>query len=375
MRISVLQENLAKGLKMVMRAVDPRPTLPVLANVLLVAEEARLKLVATNLERTITVYIGAKVDQEGTITLPAKTFSELVNNLSPERVDLTLQPSIQTVNVRCGTTNSNIKGITATEFPMTPEVTGAYVEIAGSEFKRLVKSTVYAAAREDNRPILTGVYIKIDGDDVTFAGADGYRLAVNTAKLENLSGVAIEVVIPAQSLVELANVEDDDTIGITLPGDRDLVSIASKSITVVSQLLEGRFPDFGAIIPKTYSTATTVYTADLLRACKRAEIFARDSANSARFRVSPPTGPGEQGEVMVTGKSAERGDLEGLLDAVVEGDPLEAAFNIRYLIDTLSILPDERVVLESNGASHPGVLRPEGRGDSLHIVMPMSVTR
>ena len=114
MRVSILQDQLARGLSIVSKAVDSRPTLPVLANVLLMTEDARLKLVATNLEMSITTYIGAKVDRPGAITLPAKTFAELVNNLSPERVDLILDTATQTVNVRCGTTNSNIKGIAAT---------------------------------------------------------------------------------------------------------------------------------------------------------------------------------------------------------------------------------------------------------------------
>ena len=105
------------------------------------------------------------------------------------------------------------------------------------------------------------------------------------------------------------------------------------------------------------------------------EIFARDSAYSARIFIKPPKGPGEPGEVLVSGRSAERGDNEGMIDASVEGEPMEVAFNIRYLIDVLSVIQDERVVLESNGAAYPGVLRPENRDDFVHVIMPMSVTR
>jgi DNA polymerase III subunit beta len=377
MRLAVLQENLAKGLSIVTRAVDTRPTLPVLANVLLATEEARLKLSATNLEMSITTYIGAKVDQQGSITLPAKTFSELVNNLSPERVDLQMDVATQTVNVRCGATNSNIKGISAGEFPVIPGGGEDALLISGRVLKDMIMQTVFAAAKEDNRPILTGIYTQLDGDVITMAAADGYRLAVRTARLETTFGKPMDMVIPARALAEVARIisDDDEEVGITLPGERDVVMFHMKSTDVTSQLLEGRFPDFGAIIPKTYSTATTVYTTDLLRACKRAEIFARDSANSARIFVKPPTGPGEPGEVMVIGKSAERGDNEGMIDASVEGDALEAAFNVRYLIDVLSVIPDERVVLESNGPAHPGVVRPEGRDDFISVIMPMSVTR
>jgi DNA polymerase-3 subunit beta len=376
-KVSVLQENLAKGLSIVSRAVENRPTLPVLANILVATEDARIRLAATNLEMSITTYIGAKIDREGAITLPAKTVQELVNALSPERVDLTLDTATQTVNVRCGTTNSNVKGIAATEFPLVPQGGDAGVLVPGKILKEMIQQTVYAASKEDSRPILTGIYTLFDGDVLTMAAADGYRLAVRTARLEGSVPRRVEMVIPARTLAEVARIiaDDDEEVGITLPGEREVVMFHMRQTDVSSQLLEGRFPDFGAIIPKTYSTATTVYTTDLLRACKRAEIFARDSSYSARLQVKPPRGPGEPGELMITGRSAERGDNEGMIDAAVEGEALEAAFNIKYLIEVLNVIPDERVVLESNGAAHPGVVRPEGRDDFIALIMPMAVNR
>lgn len=377
MRVSILQDQLARGLGIVSRAVDSRPTLPVLANVLLATEDARLKLSATNLEMSITTYIGAKVDRPGAITLPAKTFSELVNNLSPERVDLTLDDSTQTVNVRCGMTNSNIRGISAGEFPPVPEAVDPHVLVPAQMFRDMINQVVFAAAKEDNRPILTGIYTHLEGSVLTLAAADGYRLAVRTAKLDVDFGEPRTLVIPARTMAELARIigDEDKEVGITLPGERDLAMFYYESTAISTQLLEGKFPDFGALIPKSYSTAMTVYTTDLLRACKRAEIFARDSNYSARIFVKPAAGPSEPGEVTVIGKSAERGDTEGSLDASVEGDGLEVAFNIRYLIDVLNVIPDERVVLESNGSAHPGVIRPENGNDFVYIVMPMSINR
>jgi len=148
-----------------------------------------------------------------------------------------------------------------------------------------------------------------------------------------------------------------------------------KNTDVASQLLEGKFPDFSAIIPRNYSTSTVMYTSDLLQACKRAEIFARDSAFSAKLFVKPAAGPGEPGAVTIVGQSAERGDNQGNLDASVEGEQLQISFNIRYLIDVLNVIPDERVVFESNGAAQPGVIRPEGKDDFVAVIMPMSATR
>lgn len=374
MIVSVLQENLAKGLSIVSKAVESRPQLPVLSNVLLVAENSRLQLAATNLQLSITCWIGAKIDQPGSITLPAKTFAELVNNLSPERVDLNLDALTSTVHVKCGTTKSNIKGIDADEFPPITHGEDADVVIPGRVLREMINQTTFAAAKEDNRPILTGVYTEFDGQVMTMAAADGYRLAVRTTEIEELFEEKRYFVIPARTLNEVARVisEEDDQVQMTLPAERDIVTFHLANVDISSQLLEGRFPDFGAIIPRGYVTSTTLYTSDLLKKCQTAEIFARDNANSGRLYVKPPSNAGEPGEVMVAGKSAERGDNENMLDAHVEGEPLDISFNIKYLIDVLRVIDDEQVTFQSNGAENPGVIRPRDRDDFIHVIMPMS---
>ncbi len=375
MIISVLQENLAKGLNIVTKAVESRPTLPVLANVLLEAEGSRLTLAATNLQLSITMWIGAKVDEPGSITLPAKTFSDLVSNLSPERVDLKLDPQTHTVHIRCGATNSNIKGIDADEFPPINHGEKADITIHAKSFREMINQTVFAAAKEDNRPILTGIYTELEGDKITMAAADGYRLAVRNGVLERPISEKTNIVVPAKALQEVARIIDDadEEIGITLPGERDIVTFHLNQVDISSQLLEGRFPDFSSIIPRQYVTTTTMYTEDLLKACRRAQIFARDNAaNSGRLIIKPPGGPSEPGEVQVMGKSDERGDLDGMLDASVEGEELNILFNIEYLIEVLRVIDEERVIFESNGSDNPGVLRPENREDFVHVIMPMS---
>jgi DNA polymerase III subunit beta len=378
MRVTVLQENLAKGLGIVGKAVENRPTMPVLGNILLETEDARLKLAAINMSlgMGITCWIGAKVETGGAITLPAKTFSDLVNNLSPERVDLSLDAATQTVNLKCGGTKSNIKGIDSDEFPPVSQGGEGDVVIEGRVLKEMINQTVFAAAAEDNRPILTGLYLRLEGDTMTLASADGYRLAVRTTKLEQSFAEMREMVVPSKAMAEVARIisDEDSEVLITLPDDRDLILFHLKNVDVSSQLLEGKFPDFAAIIPNNYSTSTVMYTSDLLRACQRAEIFARDNAYSSRFYITPPKGPGEPGEVKVASRSQERGDNEGILDASIEGEPLDISFNIKYLIEVLRIIPDERVVLQSNGAANPGVLRLENRDDFIHVIMPMSVT-
>ncbi len=379
MKITVLQENLSKGLSIVNKAVESRPTMPVLGNILLQTDDARLKLAAVNMSlgMGITCWIGAKIEEAGAITLPAKTLTDLVSNLSPERVDLILDTATQTVNLRCGGTKSNIKGIDADEFPPVQQGGAGDVIVPGKALKEMITQTVFAAATEDNRPILTGVYFLFDGNVLTMAAADGYRLAVRTVELDQTFTEPVSMVIPSRALAEVARIisDEDSEVLITLPQERDIVMFHMKNVDVSSQLLEGKFPDFGAIIPRGYNTSTVMFTADLLRACQRAEIFARDNSYSGRILIKPPKGPGEPGELIVTSKSAERGDNEGMIDASVEGDSLEISFNIKYLIDVLRVIQDERIILESNGVGHPGVIRPENRDDFIHVIMPMSLNR
>ena len=373
MIVSVLQENLARSLNIVTKAVESNPPLPVLANVLLETEDSRLKLSATNLELSITVWIGAKVEQAGSITLPARTFSELINSLSRERVDLRLDSSSHTVHLRCGVQSSNIRGIDADEYPPINHNENADLYLEGQTLREMIVQTAFAAAREQNRPILTGVYLQLEGKVMTMASADGYRLAVRTTNIEEDFSERQDMVIPARTMSEIARIiEDDQEVGISLPTERNSVTVFLPNILISSQLLEGRFPDFASIIPRSYVTSTMMYTNDLLLVCQRAEIFARDNANSANLHVKPAQNAGEPSEVLIAGKSAERGDSEGMLDATAEGEPLDISFNIKYLIEVLRVIKEERVVFQSNGPENPGVLRPENREDFTHVIMPMS---
>ena len=373
MIVSVLQENLARSLNIVTKAVDSNPPLPVLANVLLETEDSRLKISATNLELSISVWIGAKVEQTGSITLPARTFSELVSSLSPERVDLRLDAATHTVHLRCGVQTSNIRGIDADEFPPINHNDSADLQVQGESLREMINQTAFAAAREQNRPILTGVYLQLEGPTITMAAADGYRLAVRTAEIGASFDERQDMVVPARTMSEVARIiEDEQEVGIALPAQRNSVTFFAPNVVISSQLLEGRFPDFASIIPRSFVTSTVMYTNDLLAVCQRAEIFARDNANSANLRVKPALNPGEPAEVLIVGKSAERGDSEGMLDATAEGEPLDISFNIRYLIDVLRVINEERVVFQSNGPENPGVLKPENRDDFTHVIMPMS---
>lgn len=376
MRVSVLQENLQKGLSVVSRALPSKPTLPILSNILLATDGQRLKLTATTLEFGITVWIGAKVDEEGATTVPGKTFQELVNNLSPERVDMELNSRTQVLNLRCGGNTGNIKCLDSAEYPLVLQADPERgISIPATVFKEMIRHVDFAAAKEDSRPVLTGILTKFDGDMVTMAAADGYRLAVRTTYTEVDVDQDQQIIIPAKNLSEVAKVitDEDDRVLISLPEGRNQVLFHLKHVDIVSSLVEGNFPDYEAIIPRKHATTTQMYTAELLRACKRSEVFAKDSAYAAKLMVNPAdTG---LGRVAITSKSQEKGDNEGLIDASVEGDGIEISFNIRYLIEVLNVIQEDQVVLETSGAAAPGMIRPLGREDFIHVIMPMSIGR
>jgi DNA polymerase-3 subunit beta len=387
MKVSCLQENLAKGLSIVGRAVATRSTLPILSNIMLSAEEGRLKLSATNLEIGINHWIGAKVDEEGATTVPARLLTDFVNSLPPERIDMALTVRTQTLNLKCARFEANIKGIDAQEFPIIPTAGDEEGEaglltcsLGPATLRYMIDQVIFAAATDESRPILTGVLTRFEGDTLTLAAADGFRLSVRTAPLDPPVSEPTGLIIPARSLSELARIiqsydgEEETPVKVIITPHRNQILFHMPNVDLVSQLIEGNFPDYNQIIPKERATRTVVDTTDFLRAVKTANIFARDAANIVRLQVTP----GSElipAQMILTASSAEVGDNVGQIDATTEGEPIEIAFNARYLIDVLSVMDTDRVVLETNIPSSPGVFKPVGVEGFLCVIMPMHISQ
>jgi DNA polymerase-3 subunit beta len=377
-KISCLQENLAKGLSIVGRAVASRSTLPVLSNVMLATDSGRLKLSATNLELGINCWVGAKVAEEGATTVPARLLTDFINSLPPEQIDLELAVRTQTLNARCARFEANIKGIDAQEFPIIPTADDGEhaIRLEPEALRQMIEQVVFAAATDESRPILTGVLARFEGDRLTMAAADGFRLSVRGAPLAQPVDETIEVIIPARALGELARISADqeDWVEVVITPARNQILFHLRDIDLVSQLIEGRFPDYRQIIPASYTTRTVLDTSGFLKVARVSHLFARDAANIVRLEVAP----GDElmpGHITLAATSAELGDNVGQLDASIEGDPLEIAFNAKYLIDVLSVMDTAQVALETSSASSPGVLRPIGDDDFVHVIMPMHLSR
>jgi DNA polymerase-3 subunit beta len=378
MKVSCLQENLAKGLSIVGRAVASRSTaLPVLSNILLSTDNGRLKLSATNLEIGINCWIGAKVEEEGAITVPARTFTDLVNSLPPDRIDLELTERTQTLNLLCGRTEANVKGIDAQEFPLIPTAEeGGPIQIEAETLTKLVRQVAFAAATDEGRLMLTGALAKLEGDQITLAAADGFRLSVRTATLNAPIAEPTTVLIPAKALAELARVsgEQEDPVQITITPSRGQILFRLTNVELVAQLIDLQFPDYEQIIPKRRSTRSVVETTELLKACRTASIFARESANTARLHVEPGSEL-TPGRITIAARSDETGDNVDQIDAAVDGEEIEIAFNVRYLLDVLPVVDTPQVALETTTAGSPGVIRPVGDDDFIHVIMPMHLGR
>jgi len=380
MRVSCLQENLAKGLSTVARAVATRSTLPVLGNILLETDQSRLKLAATNLEIGINCWIGAKVEEEGAITVPARLLTEFVNSLPPERIDLELIVRTQTLHMRCSRYEANVKGIEASEFPLIPTADklekGSRIQIAPELIRQMINQVIIAAATDESRPILTGVLVKFDNGQLTLAAADGFRLSVRTARLEGSVPAPISVIVPARALAELARISADEQnpIEVIISEARNQVMFHLSNVDLVSQLISGSFPDYRQIIPKTQTTRTVVDTRAFLSAAKIASFFARDAANIVRLKMEPGSEL-TPGQLTVAATSAEVGDNVSQIEAQIEGQNLEIAFNAKYLMEVLGVVDAPQVALETTTNSSPGVIKPVGSQDFTHVIMPMHITR
>jgi len=375
MKLSCLQEHLAKGLSLTGRAVATRTTLPITTHVLLATDAGRLRLSATNLEIALTCWIGAKVEEEGAITIPARLLTEFVNSLPSEPIDLTLHPRTRQLRLVCARNQAAINGMDPDDFPPIPSIEdGASLLLDPKALHRAINQVVFAAATDDSRPVLTGVHVLIAGQQLTLAAADGFRLAVHYLSLEEPVGERTEVIIPARALRELERLlsDQEEPVEMVINPGRTQVLFRLKNVELVSQLIQGTFPNYQQLIPQTAACRAVVSRNEFLRQTRIAAIFARDASGIVRLQMVP----GEEltpGRLIVSARAEEVGDHVGEIDAIIEGDEAKIAFNSRYLQEVLQVLDCEKVALETTSPSSPGVIKPVDAQDYVHVVMPMFV--
>jgi len=373
MKVSCSQEDLSKGLAVVGRAVATRAVMPITNNVLIATEGSRLRLSATNLEIAISCWIPATIEKEGTVTIPARLVTDFVNSLPSGRIDMALSPRSKSVELRCARHEAHISGLDPADFPAIPKITdGLNVKMKPGDLRLAINQVAFAAASEESRPVLTGVHAEFEGEQLTLAAADGFRLAVRKVSLAKNVDTKIAIIIPARSLNELTRLisEQEEPLELIVNSQKSQVMFRLRNVEMVSQLIQGTFPNYSQLIPKSYSTRAVIKLSEFLRATKSASIFARDGSGIVRLQIMPRDG---KGKIAISARAEEIGDNIGEVDATVEGEEAKIAFNSKYLMDVLGVLAKDEVALETTTSSSPGVIRPVGDESYIHVVMPMFV--
>lgn len=369
MKLTILKNDLSWGLSNISRVITGRGQLPVLANVLIEATKGGLMLSATNLDLGMRIELGGKIEEEGALTVPAKTLTEFVGSMNFESVEITTVGD--KLKLTGGKQQATIAGIPASEFPVLPR-TGKDKEKSFS-FSRKVISEIamgvaYAASGDESRPVLTGVRFQVLGSSLVVVATDGFRLARKTINSGQLKMDKEELILPARTMVELYRITEEDKgeVLMTWIPENNQVVFGVGEIELVSRVLQGNFPDVEKIVPKEFKTEIKLDREEFLKNLRMAGIFARENSNIVRFRVQ---GTGFR----IQASGGQIGENESEMEIEKEGDDLEVAFNYKYLLDFLNSVSAEVVTLKLNEPTAAGVLGVEGDESLISLVMPVRI--
>ncbi|MCC7288955.1 DNA polymerase III subunit beta [bacterium] len=366
MKVSVIQENLSKALNVVSRVVGNRSSLAVLSNVLLKANLGRLEVIGTNLEIAIVYQVGAKVETDGSLSVPARLLTELINSLPSDK--LLLNAAAQNLHIKTTNFESTINGIASEEFPNVPVIKPTTsLSFPAATLVTALSQVGFAAAVDESRPVLSGVVFSVRGKELLLAATDSYRLAESVVALTQEQKADADFIVPAKTVNELIRIlsqyEGDVEVGAT----ETEIEFNMGDIRLVSRLIEGKFPDYKKIIPDKNETEAVVDTAELLSTIKVAGLFARETANTIKLTF-------EAGKLSISSSAAQVGENQSSLETKLVGDPGEISLNAKYLLDVLTVVKTPTVKLGISGKLNPCLVTPvKGEQDTSyrHIIMPL----
>jgi DNA polymerase III subunit beta len=361
MKLQVTQENLNRALGAVARVANSRGTLPILANVLIKTSNNRLSISATNLDIAITNYIGAKVSQEGSITVPARLMQDFVNSLPDGVIELDLQET--KLHVTTDQYKSVVNGIIADDFPAMPAITdGKSWSIKGDIFKKSLQQVVFAASSDETRPVLTGVLLQTIDGKLYMAATDSYRLA---EKSLGANKQEINLLIPASAMQDLLRVVGDTDEEVKISHNDQQAMFKIGDIELVTRLVDGKYPDYRKLIPASFKTQATLKKADLVNVTKVSSLFARESAGSVTIELDKAAK-----QLSIRSVASQLGENTATAEAKVTGDG-SITLNSRYLLDALGVISGDEVVFGFNGKLEPTLLSSPADLDYRHIIMPL----
>ena len=367
MNIQVLQENLSKALVTASRFTSSRAQLPVLGNILLESNRNRLLVSSTNLEISIALSIGAKVEKEGTITIPSRVITDLISNLPTGTVSLATEKEQLTITAE--KFHSTISGMNSSDFPEIPQNFGKDAfSLPKEEFLDALTQVLFAASVDETRPVLTGVLLIFKKGQLILVATDGFRLSQKKISIK----AAVKqgsIILPKNVLMEVLRLSGEvEEILFEAKTKEGQCIFAVDSTILSSRVLEGAFPDFERIIPKDSNLKIDLDKEELLRAVRLASVFARDSANIMVIRVLKDA-------VELSAESQLAGSQKTQVEAKIEGSgkEFEISFNYRFLEEFLHAAKGENVRLEFSSSSSPGVFTDPNDRDYLHLIMPVRI--
>ena len=369
MRITCNRRVLHEALQHVSRVVSGRTTLPILSNVLLEAKGEELRIVAYDMEIGAQSTIAIQSQEAGALTVPARVLVDVVASLPDATVEMQSQDR-SLLGLTCGRSEYTINGLPAEEYPNLPEVSGDLaIEITQAAMRDLIRSTIFAASRDETRAILTGVLLERNGGGVKMVATDSYRLAVKDATIDKVKVTGgdekWQAIIPARALQELNRMLDPaDETPVRISAGEQQIMFAVGPYLLISRLIEGQFPNYARLLAAEPDRMLTVNRDDLLGAIKRAAIVARAEASKLLFRAA-------NGTLTISAESGDVGRAHEELPISLEGNEIEIAFNAEYLTDALGVMESENVIWHLTGPESPGLVKRSDDPDYIYVVMPM----
>jgi DNA polymerase III subunit beta len=361
MKLQVTQENLSRALATVARVATNRGTLPVLANVLIKTADNRLQISATNLDIAISETIGAKISQEGSITVPARLFQDYIASLPSGVIDLKLDD--YKLHIKADSYTSTINGINADDFPVMPAISGDLSwKLPAKTLKQSLQQVVLAASHDEARPVLTGVFIHNHDGVLYVVATDSYRLA---EKRIGNSKIDLRLLVPFSAMQDLLRIVDDSSDEVTVAYDDQQVLFRTGDVELVTRLIDGNYPDYRKLIPMQFANTATLDKQELTNITKVASLFARESAGSIVVTVDE-----HDGKLHVRSVASQFGENTSSAAATVSGDG-SITINSRYLMDALGVMQDKQVSFQFNGKLDPVVITDTSHDDYVHVIMPL----
>jgi DNA polymerase-3 subunit beta len=361
MKLQVTQENLSKALGSVARVASSRGTLPILSNVLLKTVDGRLSIAATNLDIAITHYIGSKVSDEGAITVPARLMQDFVGSLPSGVIELKLEDL--KLHIQAEKYNSVINGVSAEDYPVMPAISaGKSWNIPGKLLKQALQQVVIAASSDEARPVLTGVYWHTHEGKLYMVATDSYRLAEKS--LINMKE-DVDLLIPASALQDLLRILGDYEDDVVVTHDDQQVLFQVGDVELVTRLIEGKYPDYRKLIPRSFASDATLKKSELTNITKVSSLFARESAGSVTINLDA-----SDQLVSIRSIASQIGENTASASATITNEG-SITLNSRYILDALHALGGEDVQIAFNGKLEPCILADPKAGDYLHVVMPL----